>query len=785
MSRPHGGGQPGAVRTLFALVGGALDGFVVGFTVAFIVATALSGVGRALGLGPIGDMAASLGTVLVAVGIPFGILAGVKLLAGRIRDRLDRAIGLGRLPRRLGTVLALPFRIVAALPRTLLLMVAVLLVIFVVAPVGPGKLLAPDGVLAPYLWFGGLVGSGVGLARTGARRLPETARVPRAATIGLGIVVAIGVAVAGIALFLDPGTDAHLVRPTAALDGTSAPSGLGDPGAPGSHSFTTFTYGSGTDRRPPFGEQARIRTPTVDASRALGQIGWGADEARRWFWGFGPEDLPLNGRVWLPDGDGPFPLVLIVHGNHAMGAENEAGYAYLGEHLASRGFIAASVDESFLNGSWAGDYLGNEQAVRAWLLLLHLDQWRAWNAEPGGLLAGRVDMDRVALIGHSRGGEAAAVAASLAGLDGSFNPTLRPWPTGLAVKAVVAIAPSDGQYSPAVQLEGVDLLELTGGHDADARAWSGIRQYNRTTVDEGGFKAALYAYRANHGQFNTVWGRGDQGPWSGALLNLRPLLDSAEQEDVARTSISAFLEASLNGREEYRALFARPMTGREWLPDDVYLVRSDDGRQSPLVDVAEDGRPVDGLVPIATGLRSARNTSLPLRALQDTQVGKVVMLAWDTGPGEATWGVSGLAAARGIPPASGTAELRMALANATPPVPDGGQVPPPLDPLVEVTTSDGVTVALPLSTWGALPPPLTTRLVKNEVTASIAGVSGLDLGLRSPAETVIQGYAIPLSAFVAANPAFVPERLDRVVLRIPTGTAGDLAVAGFALAPGP
>jgi hypothetical protein len=38
---------------------------------------------------------------------------------------------------------------------------------------------------------------------------------------------------------------------------------------------------------------------------------------------------------------------------------------------------------------------------------------------------------------------------------------------------------------------------------------------------------------------------------------------------------------------------------------------------------------------------------------------------------------------------------------------------------------------------------------------------------------------------VGANPAFVAERLDRVVLRMPTGTAGDLAVAGFALAPGP
>ncbi len=50
---------------------------------------------------------------------------------------------------------------------------------------------------------------------------------------------------------------------------------------------------------------------------------------------------------------------------------------------------------------------------------------------------------------------------------------------------------------------------------------------------------------------------------------------------------------------------------------------------------------------------------------------------------------------------------------------------------------------------------------------------------------MIQSYAIPMSAFVAANPAFVPERLDRVVLRIPTGTAGNLAVAGVALAPAP
>ena len=51
--------------------------------------------------------------------------------------------------------------------------------------------------------------------------------------------------------------------------------------------------------------------------------------------------LPLNARVWHPAGDGPFPLVLVVHGNHRMEDFSDPGYAYLGETLASRGFIVA------------------------------------------------------------------------------------------------------------------------------------------------------------------------------------------------------------------------------------------------------------------------------------------------------------------------------------------------------------------------------------------------------------------------------------------------------------
>ena len=65
--------------------------------------------------------------------------------------------------------------------------------------------------------------------------------------------------------------------------------------------------------------------------------------AREWFWGFDAARLPLNGRVWYPAGDGPYPLVLVVHGNHAMEDFSDPGYGYLCEHLASRGFIAVSL----------------------------------------------------------------------------------------------------------------------------------------------------------------------------------------------------------------------------------------------------------------------------------------------------------------------------------------------------------------------------------------------------------------------------------------------------------
>ena len=41
----------------------------------------------------------------------------------------------------------------------------------------------------------------------------------------------------------------------------------------------------------------------------------------------------------------------------------------------------------------------------------HLRLWREWQGDPENPLHGLADLDRIALIGHSRGGEAVATAA--------------------------------------------------------------------------------------------------------------------------------------------------------------------------------------------------------------------------------------------------------------------------------------------------------------------------------------------------------------------------------------
>ena len=108
----------------------------------------------------------------------------------------------------------------------------------------------------------------------------------------------------------------------------------------GSYEVGALYYGSGTDKnRPEFRDSVAFSTASVDASKLV-SLG-GSAKSRNKYWGFKPDSFPLNGRVWYPQGEGPFPLVLVAHGNHSMDDFSDPGYEYLGRHLASRGFILA------------------------------------------------------------------------------------------------------------------------------------------------------------------------------------------------------------------------------------------------------------------------------------------------------------------------------------------------------------------------------------------------------------------------------------------------------------
>ena len=368
-----------------------------------------------------------------------------------------------------------------------------------------------------------------------------------------------------------------------------------NPGAHGPYHVQKLFYGVGNDiRRPEYAANVALRTRTVDASDFFEDFkGW-QRWARKKYWGFDIDKLPLNARVWYPEGPGPFPLVLIVHGNHNMSEFSDPGYAYLGELLASRGFILSSIDENFLNsGLFHDPPLKPGSAVRGWLLLEHLKLWKEWNQTAGNPFQGKVDLSRIALMGHSRGGEAAATAAAFNQMKYYPEDASIKFDYGFAIKAVVAIAPADGQYKPADEhrsIQDVSYLTLQGAQDADVSEFMGSRQWEHVKYTQRGpwFKAEIYAYRANHGQFNTVWGRTDAGKPLSWLLNLKPLMPGEEQRRISKTYISAFLEATLHERREYLPLFQDWRAGRAWLPDTLYVNRYQDPSYVPLASFQED-----------------------------------------------------------------------------------------------------------------------------------------------------------------------------------------------------
>ena len=415
---------------------------------------------------------------------------------------------------------------------------------------------------------------------------------------------------------------------------------LADPSLTGDYEVLTTSYGSGTDKhRPEYAEAVGFQSTTVDGSKLIDNwenvIGW----SRTGFWGFDASELPIQARVWYPSGSGNHPLVLVVHGNHSMEDFSDPGYDYLGELLASRGYIVASIDENFLNSS-IGDLINpiagglrEENDARGWVLLKHLQQWQQWNSSHDHLFANRVDMENISLIGHSRGGEAVAIASHFNQLSHYPDDGSVVFDFGFSIKGVIAIAPVDGQYEPRnfpTPMSGSNYFVIHGSTDADVTSFAGIRQFNRAELaNPEQFKAALYVLGANHGQFNSSWGKSDTIlGWS---LRKNSIIPEAEQQKIAEVYFSAFLEIVHRGTTGYLPLFQNAEYAAAWLPDTYYINNFQQLETQWLANFEEDSdlstASFDNLKIKTNGLSKWREEWLGLK--YNVLHSHVLALAWD------------------------------------------------------------------------------------------------------------------------------------------------------------
>lgn len=456
----------------------------------------------------------------------------------------------------------------------------------------------------------------------------------------LGILIPVLLILFGVLWLKNEGNDPYTKNLPApfetATNNSLAAQGIKNPAQLGEYIIEKFTYGNGTDKnRKEYAEEINYKTPTIDATHLLPE--W-KDKKKKWresYWGFGVKNFPLNGRVFFPKGEGPFPITLIVHGNHSMIDYSDDGYGYLGELLASQGVIAVSIDENFINGHWSGDFQGKEMPTRAWILLKHLEQWRNWNENPNHDFFQKIDMNHIMLVGHSRGGEAVSIAAAFNSLSHFPDNGKEQFDFNFGIKGVVSIAPTDYRYHRKIKMKNINYLSLQGAYDSDEVSFWGMRPYRRLkfTNEEERFKAGVYIHRANHGQFNSSWGRTDFGPPSSWLLNTQPLIPGEDQREAAKVFISAFALSVLKNDQQYLPIFNNVNTAKDWLPKNYYLTHFQDNNDLSLQNFEEDielknGK--NGITITSQNLKIYREENLATRD-GGSQENNAVILGWDYG----------------------------------------------------------------------------------------------------------------------------------------------------------
>jgi hypothetical protein len=278
-------------------------------------------------------------------------------------------------------------------------------------------------------------------------------------------------------------------------------------------------------------------------------------------WNAGDGVGPVDGRVYWPslcgdgtdDPPGPLPLVVVVHGD----GHDHLDYNYLLRHLARNGFIAASID-----GGWNQSNVERAERLRTFVGFLR----NHWSKKA-------FVQNDIALLGHSRGGEAVLTAARKFG----------DWGLDHDVNAVICLAPTDNDEDGGLEglesLSGNDspaLLVIYGSMDEDVYGYcvsgnaagcgavpgdpqaTGFSLYDRAGgegsteyVGSGSTvvnKTMLFVERATH----NGWRETCINPGLGVF---NPPLDCGQHQDLLRGYANAFLRWRLHGQSEFESYF--------------------------------------------------------------------------------------------------------------------------------------------------------------------------------------------------------------------------------------
>ncbi|MFA6103109.1 MAG: hypothetical protein WCV67_06875 [Victivallaceae bacterium] len=229
-------------------------------------------------------------------------------------------------------------------------------------------------------------------------------------------------------------------------------------------------------------------------------------------------DIPV--RVYLPAEKSPAPVVLFSHG---LGGSRE-GNAYMGRHWAARGYAAVFIQHPGSDTSvWQDkpkdqrlDAMRQAASLENFMLRVKdvpavLDQLERWNKTDGHGLAGRLDLTRIGMSGHSFG---AVTTQAVSGQSTRWGKALF---TDPRIKAAIAFSPgsprqgADPQQAfgrvkiPWMLMTGTKDVAIIGGADLKSR----LAVF--PALPPGG-KYELVLYRAEHSAFTDRALPGDTEP---------------------------------------------------------------------------------------------------------------------------------------------------------------------------------------------------------------------------------------------------------------------------------